>query len=151
MEGLVEWAVCGLFAASMVCDVRRRRIPNAIPLALLGLFAVYALTGTAGPLRTLWAHFAIGGVLLAAGIALYLGGRFGGGDAKLIAAAGVWVGPADLSLFLLGLGAGALALGLFALLPFEGTRRLRTELPFALAIAPPAMAVMIPRALSHGI
>ena len=40
---------------------------------------------------------------------------------------------------------------LFALLPFERTRRLRSELPFAVAIAPPAMAVMIPRALWHGI
>ena len=151
MEGIVVWVVCGLFAASMVCDLRRRRIPNAIQLALLGLFAVYAATGAAGPPGVLWVHLAIGAVLLAAGFALYLSGRFGAGDAKLIAVAGMWIGPADLSLFLLGLGACAFALSLFALLPFERTRRLRGELPFAVAIAPPALAVMIPRALSHGI
>ena len=92
----------------------------------------------------------IGVVLLAAGFALYLGGRFGAGDGKLIAIAGLWIGPADLGFFLLGLGACALALSLFALLPFEKTRRLRSDLPFAVAIAPPAMAVMIPRALAHG-
>ena len=69
MEGIVVWVVCGLFAASMVCDLRRRRIPNAIQLALLGLFAVYAATGAAGPPGVLWVHLAIGAVLLAAGFA----------------------------------------------------------------------------------
>ena len=151
IEGMTVWVACGLFAASMVCDLRSRRIPNVIPLALLGLFAVYAAAGAAGPPAGLWMHFAIGAVLLAAGFALYLSGRFGAGDGKLIAIAGLWIGPADLGLFLLGLAAGAFALSLFALLPFERTRRLRSDLPFAVAIAPPAMAVMIPRALSHGI
>ena len=151
MESLVVWIACGLFAASMVCDLRRRRIPNAIPLALLALFAVYALAGAAGPPRALWAHLAIGATLLAAGFALYLSGRFGAGDGKLIAVAGVWAGPADLSVFLLGLAAGAFALSLFALLPFDATRRLRRSLPFAVAIAPPAMAVMISRVLPHEI
>ena len=49
MEGIVVWVACALFAAGMVCDLRSRRIPNAIPLALLGLFAVYAVAGEAGP------------------------------------------------------------------------------------------------------
>ena len=151
MASTVVWAACGLFAASVVCDLRGRRIPNAIPLALLGLFAVYAVAGWTGPLGALWAHLAIGVVLLAAGFALYLRGGFGAGDAKLIAVAGLWVGPTDLSLFLFSLAAGALALSLFALLPFDAARRLRAELPFAVAIAPPAIAVMIPRAVSHGI
>ena len=151
MEGIVVWAACGLFAAGMVCDLRSRRIPNAVPLALLGLFVVYAAAGGTGPPGALWAHVAIGAVLLAAGFALYLSGRFGAGDGKLIAVAGMWCGPADLSLFLFGLAACALALSLFALLPSARTRRLRNELPFAVAIAPPAMAVMIPRALSHGL
>ena len=151
MEGIMVWAACGLFAASVVCDLRRRRIPNAIPLALLGLFAVYAATGGAGPAGALWMNLAIGAVLLAAGFALYLSGRFGAGDAKLIAVIGMWIGPADLSLFLLGLAASAFALSVFALLPFQRMRHLRSELPFAVAIAPPALAVMIPRALSHGI
>ena len=150
MEGMMVWVACGLFAASVVCDLRSRRIPNIIPLALLGLFAVYAAAGAAGPPAGLWVNLAIGVVLLAAGFALYLGGRFGAGDGKLIAIAGLWIGPADLGFFLLGLGACALALSLFALLPFEKTRRLRSDLPFAVAIAPPAMAVMIPRALAHG-
>ena len=151
MEGIVVWLACGLFAASMVWDLRSRRIPNAVPLALLGLFALYAVAAEAGLPGPLWVHVAIGAVLLAAGFTLYLSGRFGAGDGKLIAVAGLWIGPADLGLFLLGMAACAFALSLFALLPFDRTRRLRSDLPFAVAIAPPAMAVMIPRALSHGI
>ena len=80
MTGATILTACGLFVASMVCDLRRRRIPNAL-LALAG---------------------------------------------------------------------AAFALSLFALLPFEATRRIRRELPFALAIAPPAVAVLIPRVFSHG-
>ena len=144
----IAWIGCGLFAAAVVCDLRRRRIPNAIPLALLVLFAAYALVA-ASPLSALGVHLAIGAVLLAGGFGLYLSGRFGAGDAKLIAVAGTWAGPADLSFFLFALGAGAFALVLFALLPFDTARRLRAELPFAVAIGPAAVAVMIPRALSH--
>ena len=150
MAGIAVWVACGLLAVSVVCDLFWRRIPNAIPLALFGLFAVYAATGAAGPPAALWIHLAIGTLLLAAGFALYLSGRFGAGDGKLIAVSGLWIGPTDLSLFLFGLAACALALSLFALLPIERSRRMRAELPFAVAIAPPAMAVMIPRALSHG-
>ena len=151
MEGVIVWSACALFAASVVCDLRSRRVPNAIILALAGLFAAYAVAGGAGPTAELWVHLGIGALFLAAGFALYLTGGFGAGDGKLIAVAGLWVGPGDLTPFLFGLGACAFALSLYSLLPFERTRRLRNNLPFALAIAPPVLAVMIPRALSHGI
>ena len=144
------WTACGLFAASVVSDLRCRRIPNAIPLGLLGLFLGYALLGAAGVAADLWMNLAIGAVLLCIGFLFYLSGRFGAGDAKLIAVAGLWAGPGDLIPFLFGLGACAFALSLFALLPFERARRLRTDLPFAVAIAPPAMAVMMARAFPHG-
>ena len=146
---VVEWCVCALFAASIASDLYGRRIPNVIPTVLLGLFVVYAFVGAIEPSRVLWAHLATGVALLAAGFVLYLSGRFGAGDGKLLAVAGVWIGPIDLSLYLFGLAAGAFALSLFALLPFSKTRDLRTELPFAVAIAPPAMIIIISRALSH--
>ena len=150
MEGILTWAACGLFGASVVSDLRWRRVPNAIPIALLLLFAGYALTGAAGPAREVWLCLGVGAVLLGAGFVLYLGGRFGAGDAKLIATAGVWVGPGDLSLFLFGLAGCAFTLSAFVLLPIERLRALRSELPFAVAIAPPAMAVMIVRECAPG-
>ena len=146
---LTEWTACGLLVASAVSDLRNRRVPNAIPLLLLGLFAVCAVAGAVGPPAVLWQHAAIGAVLLAAGFALYATGRFGGGDAKLIAVAGLWAGPNDLVVFLFGLGACALLLSMYALLPHPAARRLRSELPFAVAIVPPSLAVIVPRALSH--
>ena len=152
IEAVVSWAACGLVAASAVCDLRTRRIPNTIPLALLGLFAVYAIVGGAGPLAVVWVHFGLGALLLVGGFVLFLTGGFGAGDAKLIAVAGLWSGPGGgLGIFLLGLAACSFVLCLYSLLPFDATRRLRRELPFAVAVAPPALAVMIPRAVSHGI
>lgn len=151
MEAIVKWAACGLFAASVGYDLRWRRIPNAIPGALIALFAIHALAGGVGPPAALWLHGAVGAVLLAAGFALWLAGGFGAGDGKLVAVAGLWIGPVDIGLYLMGLAACAFALSLFALLPLAGARRLRRELPFAVAIAPPAVAIMVPRALSGGV
>ena len=150
---VAESAACGLFAASIATDLRSRQIPNAVPALLLVFFALYAVAGGVGPAETIWQHFAVGAAVLAAGFLLYLTGRFGAGDSKLLAVAGVWIGPslASLSLFLCSLAACAFALSMFALLPFARTRRLRAELPFAVAIAPPAIGVVGLRALSDGV
>ena len=150
---VAESAACGLFAASIATDLRSRQIPNAVPALLLVFFALYAAAGGVGPAETIWQHFAVGAAVLAAGFLLYLTGRFGAGDSKLLAVAGVWIGPslASLSLFLCSLAACAFALSMFALLPFARTRRMRAELPFAVAIAPPAIGVVGLRALSDGI
>ena len=150
---VAEAAACGLFAAAIATDVRRRRIPNEVPLLLLAFFALYAATGAVRPPTALWEHFAVGAAMLAAGFALYMSGRFGAGDGKLLAVAAVWTGPsmAFLSLFLCSLAVFAFALSALALLPFERMRRMRTELPFAVAIAPAAIVVVALRALSDGI
>ena len=141
-------AACALFAAGAVTDLRSRTVPNAIPLALLALFAVHVAAGPAGPL---WAHAAVGAALLVLGFALWCTGKFGAGDAKLAAVAGLWVGAADLSLFLLGLGVCALLLSAWALVAYARESRMRSDLPFAVAIVPPTLVVMVPRALSRDI
>ena len=151
VAALSEWGACGLFAAAAATDLRNRTVPNAIPLLLLALFAVHAGAGPTGPAGSPWAHAAVGIVLLGLGFALWCTGKFGAGDAKLAAVAGLWVGTADLSLFLLGLGLCALLLGAAALLPLDRARRMRPDLPFAVAISPPALFVLVPRALSQDI
>ncbi len=148
---LSAWAACGLFAAGAATDLRNRTVPNTIPLLLLALFAVHAGAGPAGPGELLWAHAAVGAALLVLGFVLWCTGRFGAGDAKLMAVAGLWVGAADLSLYLLGLGVCALFLSAAALLPFARESRLRSDLPFAVAIVPPTLFVMVPRTLSQDI
>ncbi|MCY4390338.1 MAG: prepilin peptidase [Desulfurellaceae bacterium] len=146
LEPALLSACCALFGAAIVSDLGGRWIPDSIPLALLLLFALYALTG--GHLASVWTHIAIGAVLLLVGFALFAFGGLGGGDGKLMAVAGLWVGPHDLTFFLIGLGLLSLCLALFALLPFERTRRLRANLPFAVAIAPPAIVLLALRAFS---
>ena len=157
MESMVLYAVefiaiC-LFAFSIVTDLNRRQIPNTIPVALLVLFAVYAAIGGIQPLGSMWENFAIGAVVLVLGIALYMSGRFGAGDSKLLAVAGVWIGPSlvYMSIFMCVFAAFTFALCMFALLPMRRTRRMRSQLPFAIAIAPPAMIAMAIRALSSGV
>ena len=153
VNNIVQIAACLLFFISIVTDLHQRQIPNTVPILLLVLFATYAGTGGLETFGMLWGHLAVGGVILIAGFALYLTGRFGGGDGKLLAVAGLWVGPSPLylSLFLCGLAAFAFALSMFSLLPIRRLQRLRAQLPFAIAIAPPAVMVLSLRALTDGV
>ena len=148
LEPILLLACCALFSAALVSDLVRRWIPDSVPLGLLALFALYALITDAHTMAPLWIHILTGAILLLVGFALFALGGLGGGDGKLMAAAGLWIGPYDMTLFLLGLGLLSLSLTLFALLPFEQTRRLRSNLPFAVAIAPPAIVLLTLRAFS---
>ena len=148
LESIVLLACCALFSVALVSDLTRRWIPNSVPLGLLGLFVLYILLTDAHPMAPLWAHVLTGAALLLVGFVLFALGGLGGGDGKLMAAAGLWIGPYDITFFLIGLGLLSLGLTLFALLPFEHTRQLRSNLPFAVAIAPPAIVLLTLRAFS---
>ena len=139
MDILALGSACGLFVVSVVCDQRHRRIPNTVPAALVALFGIQAAFGSL-PFDW-WEHVAVGAAFLAAGFLLYLSGGFGAGDGKLVAVAGLWVGPGALGSFLMIMGVCALALSLFGI-----ARRgefLRRGLPFAWAVAPPAIFVLL--------
>ena len=141
MDILTSGAACGLLAIGVVCDQRERRIPNAVPVALAILFVVQAAFGTLP--SDWWEHVAVGGACLAAGFLCYLIGGVGAGDGKLFAVAGMWVGPDALSSFLMTMAVCALALSMVAII-WRG-EFLRRGLPFAWAIAPPAILVLISR------
>jgi prepilin peptidase CpaA len=64
----------------------------------LAFFPMAWLTGM--PLEMIGYHAAAGVALLVFGFALFAAGVFGGGDAKLMAAAAMWFGFADVSSFL---------------------------------------------------
>lgn len=146
LEPVLLLVCCALFGVAVVSDLAGRWIPDSVPLALLILFVLYA--ATAGRMAPVWTHVAVGAALLLVGFTLFSFGGLGGGDGKLMAVAGLWIGPHDLTLFLAGLGLAGLCLALFALLPFDRTRRLRSNLPFAVAIAPPAIILLTLRAFS---
>ena len=76
-----------------VHDLVSYRIPNWISLALMGAFAVaagVALAAGASPV-TLSLNLAVGAVALVIGFAMFAFGWIGGGDAKLFAAAALWI------------------------------------------------------------
>jgi prepilin peptidase CpaA len=77
--------------AATVIDIRTRRIPNELTVALTGVGVALAATGVSGV--SLWgsiAGFAIGLALMIPG---HLLGATGAGDVKLMAAVGAVVGP----------------------------------------------------------
>ncbi len=92
-------------------DALSMRIPNWLTLLIAVLFfPMAALTGM--PWDALGLHVAVGFGMFVAGFLCFSLGLFGGGDAKLLAAAGLWLGWPDLLPFLVmtAFAGGALAL-----------------------------------------
>jgi len=103
-----------IFAA--LRDLVSYTIPNWISLALAAAFPVAALAqGLALP--TLGLGLAVGVAALIAGMAMFALRWIGGGDAKLFAAAALWLGwPAALTyLAVTGIAGGVLAVALLSL------------------------------------
>ena len=100
----------GVAAAACATDLRTRRIPNALTLgAALAALAWRAMSGDAAVLGAGLGGWLVGALILA--VPFWLGG-LGGGDVKLLAALGAWVGPSEALWIALytGLTGGVLAL-----------------------------------------
>ena len=115
-----QFALLLIFPALVVVaglkDATSYTIPNWISLGLLAAFAPVALICGA-PLASIGLCVATGVVALMVGMGMFAAGWIGGGDAKLFAAAALWLGwPAALPFMLVtGLAGGALTLGLLSL------------------------------------
>lgn len=92
-------------------DALSMRIPNWLTLLIaLAFFPMAFMTGM--PWSMVGLHVLVGLGLFGLGFVLFALGLFGGGDSKLLAAAGLWLGWADLMPFLVmtALAGGVLAL-----------------------------------------
>jgi prepilin peptidase CpaA len=120
-------------------DVLSRRISNRLAL-LLALTFFPAALAAGMPLLSILVHAGAGLGLLATGFALFSFGWVGGGDAKLLAAAGVWLGVDALAPFLAMtvLAGGLLAAALLVRSIFPIAHRLIAPglLPRARAVKP---------------
>jgi prepilin peptidase CpaA len=91
-------------------DVTSFTIPNWISGVLIVAFFPAAMIAGL-PIAALGLHAAVGVAALIAGMAMFAAGWIGGGDAKLFAAAGLWLGAQAIAPFIL---VTALAGGLLA-------------------------------------
>lgn len=116
-------AVLGLGALAAAADATTRRVPNALTFgaAAVGM-AFAAATGGVQELGWSVAGWIVGLVLF---LPLFALRAMGGGDVKLLAAFGAWLGP---SLVFWVAVYGAIAGGVLALLLVLWRRRLRTTI-----------------------
>ncbi|HEV2533041.1 A24 family peptidase [Phenylobacterium sp.] len=120
MLHLVQALLVAVFPALVIAaalrDVTSYTIPNWMPLALLAGFVPAALAMGLAP-AAIGLHLGVGLVGLVAGMAMFALGWIGGGDAKLFAAATLWLGWPAAAVFagVTGFAGGALAVTLLAL------------------------------------
>lgn len=149
---LMAFPVAMAFAAAN--DLFTMKIPNLIPIALFASFVIVALLSRM-PLDVFGMHVAVGFAVLTATFTLFALNLFGGGDAKLVAAGAVWMGPEHILdyLLLITLFGGALSLLILgyrkwvpaAAFGFPGwAQRLNIDkgpIPYGIAIAAGALVV----------
>jgi prepilin peptidase CpaA len=151
-----------MFAAAL-CDLATMTIPNRLSLILITAFVPAALISGAS-LSTLGLCLAVGLGGLVIGAGMFALGWIGGGDAKIMAAAGLWLGLSGALPFLTWttVAGGLFGLGvLFArkwAQPWANAgpawvgRLLepRGDIPYGVAIAAGALAAFPQSALVHG-
>ncbi len=155
---LLQAVLLAVFPAMVIVaglrDVTSYTIPNWISGVLIVAFFPAALA-LGLPMSALGTHLGVGAVALVLGVVMFALGWIGGGDAKLFAAAGLWLGlPAAFTyLAVTGVAGGCLALALLGLrsswarahVPIGTTwlDRLTTpgeNVPYGVAIAAGALA-----------
>jgi prepilin peptidase CpaA len=141
-----------LMIVAAMTDVTSFKIPNWLTgLIAASFFPMALLIGM--PLNDFMWHVAAGLILFFVGYALFALGMFGGGDSKLMAAAGLWFGTSQTLPFLIltALAGGVLAVIISAWMIFtklsaakrtrqegvsqSGVKTLQPKLPYGFAIA----------------
>ena len=141
-----------LMIVAAMTDVTSFRIPNWLTGLIATLFFPMALS-TGMPLTEFIWHVAAGLGLFFLGYALFAFGLFGGGDSKLMAAAGLWFGTSQTVPFLVmtAVAGGTLALFVMGWSVFMGfwqyygtapgsvidtqLKKVRPKLPYGFAFA----------------
>ena len=121
MSYVIPFLGAGLFAFAAYGDVRIRRIPNELAIAVAALGLIQLILG--GDLGAALHSLTAAAAVLAAGFLLFWRGYVGGGDVKLAAAAVLLVGYHGLSGFLLAMGLCGLVVTLAILAAHRMTNR----------------------------
>jgi len=105
----------GLLIYAALSDIARLIIPNWVSIAMAAAFPVFALAAGL-PFGDIALHIGFGFAILVVGFGLFSVNIFGGGDAKLLAAAAVWTGTGAFLPFIYWtvIAGGLMALALLA-------------------------------------
>jgi prepilin peptidase CpaA len=147
-EALVMVVLPLILAVAAGWDLASFTIPNFLSIALVALFAIFAVAAGLALPAIGW-HLLAGLLGLAIGFTLFALGWIGGGDAKLFAAVALWLGFTDLLAYALMASAfgGVLTLALLALRQWPLPGRLarqawilnlhdaRSGIPYGVALA----------------
>lgn len=120
MASVLQFALLMIFPAMVVVgalrDLTSFTIPNWISAVLILGFLPAALAGGFS-LEAFGGHLLVGFLALVAGMGMFALRWIGGGDAKLFAAAALWLGPAAVLPYVLftACAGGALAMALLSL------------------------------------
>ena len=103
-------ACLGLCVVAALTDINRLTIPNWLNISIAVLF-VPAAFASGVPLEILGGHVMAAGLAFVIGFGLFAFRIFGGGDAKMIPAVMLWVGPMGTMefLYVMGIVGGVLA------------------------------------------
>ena len=144
---IAQWLVAASFPLTMaymaISDFRTLNIPNWASVFVAAAFLPAALLGGMEP-AAVGAHYGVGLALLIGGALLFSRGLIGGGDAKMLAAGGVWFGAGGLVpyLTLVALLGGAVGLAVLAMRKLtvpkpgepDGNGAERRAVPYGVAI-----------------
>jgi prepilin peptidase CpaA len=137
-----------MMVIAAITDIRSYKIPNWLT-GLTALLFIPAAIISGMPVAVMAAHVATGLILFFVGYGLYALRLFGGGDAKMMAAAGLWLGASQTMMFLIltALAGGALAIVFMVLAAIQlhtemtdssftkSLRKLAPKLPYGVALA----------------
>jgi prepilin peptidase CpaA len=141
-------ALAFLVSAAAVADMHAYKIPNWLTgFTALAFLPVAIWSGL--DFSTIGFHYLMGALLLLIGYGLFSFGIFGGGDAKFVAACGVWFGATDSLYFLIAAVwcGGILAIAMLVWTVFKyavqldfgdfipGLRKAMPKLPYGIALA----------------
>lgn len=126
VSGLLSILYLGSLAAAAGCDLRSYTIPNRLS-GLVALTGLAALALAAPGWEAAALYLGVAAAVLTVGAGLFFAGLWGGGDAKLLAATALWVGPSGLPVLLLwmAVSGGGMAFILLAVRRLPWAQRMR--------------------------
>lgn len=97
-EHFPAYVFLSLLLVAALSDIATMKIPNWVSIALAAIYPVFALA-YGQSFAEIGLHILVGAGMLIVGFALFQFKILGGGDGKLLAAAGLWVGLEALTPF----------------------------------------------------